>query len=342
LIGTTIYKLYEFVFHKLDIVVRHNNIMPIKYPNKEFRKLVEFINEGREDKSKKIYEDKKPREINWNAYTLSQIKEAKETLLFIKREVDKCEMPARKVGKPLTNPRSLAKAILICEALGFTERKAEGWLEIIGPSAGIHEKLDDRVIGNAYDKAEIAYILKQVFDRNKNSDGKLMGDGSGLETTRKQNYGLNISSTKEFLTSIVDSREIVQAFDFSGKDEGKAMFDLIEEIDGESIRLDSKYNNHKLISKIVELEIIPYVYPKKSNNINGDEAWREMYLEFFYDVIAWLTEYYQRVHCESFHSAFKRVYGILSKVRVHSKFVQVIARIILHNRARLSYFNRIK
>ena len=29
-----------------------------KYSNKEFRKLVEFINEGREDKSKKIYEDK--------------------------------------------------------------------------------------------------------------------------------------------------------------------------------------------------------------------------------------------------------------------------------------------
>ena len=237
--------------------------MPTKYPNKEFRKLVEFINEGRENKSKKIYEDKKPREINWNAYTLSQIKEAKDTLLFIKREVDKCEMPARKVGKPLTNPKSLAKAILICEALGFTERKAEGWLEIIGPSAGIYEKIDDRVIGNAYNKLEVAFILKQVFDRNKNSDGKLMGDGSGLETTRKQNYGLNIKSTKEFLTSIVDSREIVQAFDFSGKDEGKAMFDLIEEIDGESIRLDSKYNNHTLISKIVELKIIPYVYPKK-------------------------------------------------------------------------------
>ena len=84
-----------------------------KYSNKEFRKLVEFINEGREDKSKKIYEDKEPRKINWNAYTLSQIKEAKEILLFIKKEVDKCEMPSKKVGRPLTNPKVLAKAILI-------------------------------------------------------------------------------------------------------------------------------------------------------------------------------------------------------------------------------------
>ena len=312
-----------------------------KYSNKEFRKLVEFINEGREDKSKKIYEDKEPRKINWNAYTLSQIKEAKEILLFIKKEVDKCEMPSKKVGRPLTNPKVLAKAILICEALGFTERKAQGWIELLGPFAGIYEKLDDRVIGNAYNKSEVAYIFKQIFDRNKNSDGKLMGDGSGLETSRKQNYGLSRKSTKEFLTSIVDSREIVQAFDFSGEDECRAMHSLIEEVEGDSLRLDAGFNDRKLVREILENGMLPYVYPYKSNKINGSEAWREMYLEFFTDVISWLTEYYQRVHCESFHSAFKRVYGILSKVRVHSKFIQVSARIILHNRARLSYFNRI-
>ena len=311
------------------------------YPNKEFRELVEFINEAREDKGKKIYEDKEPREINWNAYTLSQINEAKEILLFIKKEVDRCEMPPKKVGRPLTNPKILAKAILICEALGFTERKAQGWLELLGPFAGIYEKLDDRVIGNAYNKSEVAYILKQIFERNKNSDGKLMGDGSGLETSRKQNYGLSRKSTKEFLTSIVDSREIVQAFDFSGEDECKAMHSLIKEVEGDSLRLDAGFNDRELIRKILENGMLPYVYPHKNNEINGSEAWREMYLEFFTDVISWLTEYYQRVHCESFHSAFKRVFGLLSKIRFHSKFVQVSARIILHNRARLSYFKRI-
>ena len=260
-----------------------------------------------------------------------QIKEAKEILLFIKKEVDKCEMPPKKVGRPLTNPRVLAKAILIYESLGFTERKAQGWLELLGPFVGIHEKLDDRVIGNAYNRLEVAYILKQIFDRNKSSDGKLMGDGSGLETSMKQNYGLNMTSTKEFLTSIADSREIVQAFDFSGEDEKDAMLDLIEQVDGESLRLDAGFNCRELVRKIAELGMLPYVYPYKTNNINGNEAWREMYIEFFTDVIAWLTEYYQRVHCESFHSAFKRVFGLLSKIRIHSKFIQVSARIILHN-----------
>ena len=290
----------------------------------------------------KFYEDKKPREINWNAYTLSQISDAKETLLFIKREVDKCQDPPRKVGKPITDPKILTKAVLICEALGFVERKAEGWLELIGPFVGINEKIDDRVIGNAYNKFEVAFILKQIFDRNKDSDGCLMGDGSGLETSRKQNYGLNRKSTKEFLTSIVDSREVVQAFDFSGIDECKAMHSLVKEVEGDSLRLDSGFNDRELVRKIVEKEIVPYVYPKKINRINGGNGWTDMYLEFFTDVIAWLTKYYQRVHCESFHSTFKRVYGIISKIRTHSKFVQVSARIILHNRARLSYFEKIK
>ena len=310
-------------------------------PNKEFRRLVQYSNEARKNKRIKFYEDKKPREINWNAYTLSQISYAKETLLFIKREVDKCILPKRKAGRP-SDYKALAKAILVCEALGFTERKAQGWLELLGSFIGIYEKLDDRVIGNAYNKPEVAYILKQIFDKNKNSNGKLMGDGSGLETSRKQNYGLNRKSTKEFLTSIIDSREIVQAFDFSGEDECKAMHSLIEEADGDSLRLDSGFVDRELVRKIFERGLIPYVYPRRSNNINGGKAWREMYLDFFVDVIAWLTEYYQRVHCESFHSAFKRVYGIVSKIKYHSKFVQVTARIILHNRARLSYFKRIK
>ena len=313
----------------------------MRYPNKQFRKLVEFINEGREDKSKKIYVDREPREINWVAYNLSQIENIKETISFINKEVDKCKCPSRKVGKPLTNPKLLCKAILICEAFGLTERNAQGFIEVFGTSIEIR-KLDDRVIGNAYNRQEVAYILKQIFDRNKNSDGILAGDGTGLETSRKQNYGLSRKSTKEFLTCIVDSREIVQAFDFSGKDECKAMHSLIEEVNGDSLRLDAGFNDRKLIRKIVKFEMLPYVYPKKNNKMNGDDSWREMYIEFMIDIINWLQEYYLRVHCESFHSAFKRVYGILTKTRYHSKFVQLISRIILHNRARLSYFKKIK
>jgi len=313
----------------------------MRYPNKKFRKLVEFINEGGEDKLKRIYVDRKPREIDWVAYNLSQLNNIKETIAFINREVDKCKNSPRKVGKPLTNPKLLCKSILICEAFGLTERDAQRFIEVSGFSIKI-KKLDDRVIGNAYSRPEVAYILKQIFDRNKDSDGILSGDGTGLETSRRQNYGDKKSSTKEFLTSIVDSREIVQAFDFSGEDECKAMHSLVEEVKGDSLRLDAGFNDRKLVRKIVEFGMLPYVYPKKINKMNGDDSWREMYIEFMVDIIHWLQEYYLRVQCESFHSAFKRVYGILTKTRHHSKFVQLIARIILHNRARSSYFKRIR
>jgi len=313
-----------------------------RYPNKQFRKLVTLINKEREEKPKeRLYECKEPKKIDWIAYNLSQINNIKEALSFIIKEVDKCNDLPRKVGKPIDG-KLYAKAVLVCELFGLTERNAQGFIDLFGSSIGISEKLDDRTIGNAYEKIEVAFILKQIFERNKNSNGDLMGDGTGLETSRKQNYGENKKSTKEFLTSIVDSREIVQAFDFSGKDEKDAMLDLIEQVEGEKLKLDAGFNCRELVKKIAEFGMLPYVYPYKSNDINGNEAWRDMYLEFFTDVIFWLQEYYMRVHCESFHSAFKRVFGIVRKTRPHSKFVQVTARIILHNRTRLSYFERMK
>lgn len=305
-------------------------------PNKKFRELVSFL------KEEKIYQDKKPRKINWAKYNLSQIEEAKETLIFIRDIVDECEyFPYKKVGRPLTDAKFLVKAILFSESQLLTERKAQGWLEILGPFLGIQEKLDDRVIGEAYNRPEVMYILKQLFEKVKKSDGILSGDGTGLETSRKQNYGEDKKSTKEFLTSIVDSREIVQAFDFSGEDECRAMHSLVEEVKGDSLRLDAGFVDRKLTAKIVDMGMIPYIYPKKSLKLNGNFAWKLMYLEFYMDVIQWLAEYHQRSHCESFHSSFKRIYGLIRKIRGGCKLAQITARIILHNRKRLSYFNKL-
>src|SRR3989344_1561811 len=312
-----------------------------KLPNEKFRKLVKFVNEGREDKTKKIYEDKESRKVNWKAYNFSQINNIKESLIFINEEVERCFLPPRKVGKPF-DIKLYTKIVLLCEMFGLTERNAQGFIEVFGRIAGIYEKIDDRVIGNAYNKKEVAFLLKQVFEKSKTSDRILSGDGSGLETSRRQNYGKDKTTIKEFLTSIVDSREIVQAFDFSGQDECMVMHSLIKEVKGDSLRLDAGFNDRELVRKIVEQGMLPYVYPHKNNILNGSDAWKEMYFEFMIDVIEWLQEYYLRVHSESFHSSFKRVFGIVRKVRGHSKFIQVMARIILHNRARLSYFNRIK
>ena len=306
-----------------------------KLPNQEFRQLVSLLRE------KDFYEHEEPRAIHWPEYNLSQIKEAEGTLRFIRKSVDEANILTLKgkAGKPLTNPKSLAKAVLACEALGLTERNAQGWLSILGPFLGISEDIDDRTIGDAYDKVEVIFILKQIFEKTKDSDGRLSGDGTGLETSRKQNYE---SSKKvgHYMTSIVDSRDIVQAFDIY-EQECKAMHKLIEDVYGNSLRLDAGFNDRELVKKIAKRGIVPYVFPRRNNNLNGSVAWKSMYMDLFIDVMSWLTEYHQRSHSESFHSSFKTRYGIITKRRLTSILSQVTARIILHNRRRLDYFSRI-
>jgi len=227
----------------------------------------------------------------------------------------------------------------VCEFLDFTEREAEGWLDIIGPFIGVYQHLDDRVIGEAYDNPEVVYIIKQVFETSRNSDGRLSGDGTGIETSRKQNYE-TAKKTGEFMTSIVDSREIVQAFDLE-KEEGAAMHDLITQVKGASLRLDAGFVDRKLVKAIQALGMTPYVFPKKNLKLNGSPAWKKMYLELFYDVMQWLKEYHQRSHAESFHSSFKRKNSIVRKRRRLCILSQITARIILHNRRKLAYFNRL-
>lgn len=304
-----------------------------KLPNKEFRAMVPLLRE------KGFYEYEEKRPISWPEYNLSQIEDAYETLKFIRDSVDQTEYLKikGKIGRPLTNPKSLAKAILLCEELGLTERSAQGWLKIIGPFLGIREELDDRTIGEAYDKLEVIHILKQVFDDNKTSDGILSGDGTGLETSRKQNYEEN-KRYGTYMTSIVDSQEVVQVFDISGKQECQVMHELIKDVQGNSLRLDAGFNDRNLVQEIAELGMKPYVFPKKYNNLNGRVAWQTMYLELYYDVMQWLIEYHQRSHSESFHSSYKGKNKMLMKRRPMCQLSQTTARIILHNRRRISYF----
>ncbi|HDK42046.1 MAG TPA: hypothetical protein ENG87_01600 [Candidatus Pacearchaeota archaeon] len=311
----------------------------VKHPNVQFRKLVKDIRNPK--KKKKLYLAQEQRKISWSEYTLSKINDIKSILLFIKKSVDQIfiDEDFYKVGRPSINPKYLVKAILFCEAIGLPERQAQGWLEIMGPFIGIYGGLDDRVIGKAYENPEVIKILKEIFERNKSSDGVLGGDGTGLERSRKDNY----ESTKkkkagQYMTSIVDSREIVQAFDISGTQECQIMHQLIKNVDGDSLRLDAGFNDRKLVWEISQLGMTPYIFPKCNNNINGDIYWQKMYLTFYYDTINWLISYHQRSHTESFHSSFKRTFGIVTKLKFCSKFSQICARIIIHNHRRLNYF----
>jgi len=307
----------------------------MKVINREFRRLVPKLRE------KGFYKSQEKRVIEWKYYTLSQINEVK-LLDKIKSLVDTFDArKAKSFGRPSTNPKDLAKAILVAELLGLPERQAQGWVNLLASKVGINSFLDDRTIGRAYNRLEVLEILKYIFEKTKTSDGKLMGDGTGLETTRKQNYETEKKKTENYLVSIVDSREIVQAFDLNNK-ECPTMHSLIQEVKGNSLCLDAGFVDRELTRKIYELGMKPFIFPKKNINLNGSIYWKSMFLDLFYKTQEWLKEYHQRSHTESFHSSFKRKNKPLMKFNSFSKLVQLTARIIIHNLRKQNYYSRLE
>ena len=132
-----------------------------KHPNQQFRKLVVDVR----NKNFK-YPEQENRKTHWQNYNLSKINDIKSILVFIRKSVDSIFIVEDfdKVDRFSVNPRYLAKAILFCEAVGIPERQAQGWLEIMGLFMGIPEKLDDRVIGKAYENPEVIRILRKIFE----------------------------------------------------------------------------------------------------------------------------------------------------------------------------------
>jgi len=305
--------------------------MKKRLPNVEFRKLVPKLRE------KGFYKSQEKRQINWKKYNQSQTEEALILLPKINELVDSCEVKKlSNKGRRGINPKILAKVILLSEILHFTERQSQSWINILASNISLTSKLDDRTIGRAYNSLEVQYLLKQVFEKTKYSDGILSGDGTGLETSRKQNYESD-KLTNEYFTSIVDSREIVQAFEMSRK-EKQVMKNIIEEVKGNSLRLDAGFVDRELTRKIAELGMKPFIFPKKHLDLNWGLAWKTMYLELLFNTQEWLREYHQRSHCESFHSSLKRKNKPILKNNFISRLTQLTARIIIHNLRKLSYY----
>jgi transposase len=303
--------------------------------NREFRRLVPKLRE------KGFYKSQEKRSIKWKEYTLSQISEVK-LLDKITLLVDSFDaIKTKSFGRPLTAPKDLTKAILVAELLGLPERQAQGWINLLASKVGINSFLDDRTIGRGYSRLEVLEILKYVFEKTITSNGILLGDGTGLETTRKQNYETEKNKTENYLVSIVDSREIVQAFEINNS-ECPTMHSLIKNIKGDILCLDAGFVDRELTRKISELGIKPFIFPKKNLDLNGSVHWKKMFLELFYDTQNWLKKYHQRSHAESFHSSFKRKNKPLMKFNSLSKLMQLTARIIIHNLRKQDYYSRLE
>lgn len=310
------------------------------------KKLKEAIKLAR---TKGFYQGNVHKKIDWSVYTLNQIDDILDTIDFINMSIDKInwDLPKGKVGRPPINPKKLAKAILFIELLGIPERKAEGWMKLLKHHLNISENLDDRVLGKAYANEDVRYILKKVFESNREHNGIFCGDGSGLEQSRKENY----ESTKKkglYITTIVDSNQIVQEFSLDSKQECQLMHDLVIELRNrlnknpqiqQKLTLDAGFVDRKLTQLISNSNIKPFIFPKKNLTFKakGSLAWKKMLNEFISNIQNWLKEYHIRSNVESFFSSLKRIFGIITKRTPNSIYVQVLCRIIHNNRRKLNY-----
>ena len=107
------------------------------------------------------------------------------------------------------------------------------------------------------------------------------------------------------------------------------------------LTLDAGFVDRKLVQLINDCGMTPYVFPKKNLTLKSKScpAWKQMWIKLLKATQTWLKEYHVRSHSESFHSSFKRIFGIITKVTDDAVYTQVLCRVIHNNRRKLNYFS---
>lgn len=119
------------------------------------RILNELIDDLRNKEFK--YEPKKEEEIDWSAYNLSKIHEAKFFLTFVKEAVDGAQIQLSKnegPGRPQSDAYDLAKILLMKEYFPVADRQAEGLAFLCKERLGLKNVHSASTICRAYSNSD--------------------------------------------------------------------------------------------------------------------------------------------------------------------------------------------
>ena len=143
------------------------------------------------------YQSKGKEKIDWESYDYAQIHEIDDMLHTIKDMVDlACMRLAIEVkpacrGRPPVYPGDKAKAILVQQYFGTSNRVTNGLLILFKEKLGIKE-FSYKTIERAYDDRDVERILQEVFEITQEpvlkEEHNFSTDGTGLPTSLKQNY----------------------------------------------------------------------------------------------------------------------------------------------------------
>lgn len=322
------------------------------------RELDDIIGQLRNDEFKY-----KPKEevnnVDWMSYTEAQINEINDYLLLVKKLVDEAAGDAKcqGVGRPPKSAADKAKAILIQQYFGASNRFTAGLVRLFREKLGIEEDLSYKCIERAYENQEVVLILKRVFDMTNepvsDKETKFSIDGTGLPRTIKQNW-VNDKGDPEkrkgydMLIGMVGTKH--KLFTAVQIEEGPAgespFFQPLLNHTAErynTINLvcaDSAYLSRNNCKAVGTAGGIPRIYPKRGIKINkrGSKEWTNMLTALTRNPQKWLEDYHHRSISETCNSTVKQrsTKPIARKITTRRE-TEAFTRVCNYNIRRLAY-----
>jgi transposase len=335
--------------------------------NRKQRELNRLI---REVKSRRFpYEPREEREIDWSKYDQAQLNEINDMLLAIRDAVEAAalrlgaENRRNSRGRPPHPAADLAKAVLMQQYFGVSNRVATGLVLLFKEKMRIGHVFSYKTIERAYENPEVAAILDEVLKLSQESvrdlEHSFAADGSGLPTSIKQNWDRDREDEElcrkyEKLIAMVGTTygviSAVELPDNPAAHEAPFLPGLLSSTTGaysrvDLVSLDEAYLSRRNCELIASFGATPRISPKQGITLKrmGSWAWAEMLLSFIEDPQAWLREYHLRSVSESMFSAFKRSFAkpLMKRIRKRRK-LEAFVRVCAYNLKRLCYLRYLK
>jgi transposase len=362
------------IIRLIYVTVKFINV-PVSVSAVNSRKLLKKLLESIECEEY-TYEPKEKKRIDWTSYDHAQIHEIDDMLRAIKNMVDLACMrlsiavkpPCR--GRPPIYPGDKAKAILMQQYFGTSNRVTEGFMILFKEKLGI-EEFSYKTVERAYDDLDVRRILCEVSQITQEpvSDKEhiFSSDGTGLPTSIKQNYEREKREKRKekennhekkkkkcihgFEQAIITAGiqyKMIASFIITENPyaaEGPYLEEALSTVQENysHIRMmlgDAAYLSRKNTSVVAAAGAIPRFYPKKNVTLRakGSPAWKKMLYQFIKDPQSWLRQYHQRSISESVNSAFMRMFEKKLTRRIRSRRItESIARACDYNIKRCSY-----
>ena len=327
---------------------------------KKFDKLMEKM---KNDEFK--YTPKEEKEIDWAKYDKAQINEINNTLLLIRDMVDEAcrrlkieEVPKKKDrGRPSKPPGDLAKAVLMQQYFGVSNRVTEGLVNLFREKMEIRSRFSYKAIERAYEIPEVTLILQEVFKIAQEPIGDkehiFSIDGSGVPTSTKQNWENDkkkgeTKGYEKMIAMVGNQYKMISSVIFTENPEANEspyleplVLETAEKYDEvDLVTADAGYISRVNCDIIARIGAVPRIYPKRGITLRqkGSKAWTDMLLSFINDPQKWLEEYHSRSISETANSTYKRDFPVpLRRIMNVRRKQEAFARVCDYNLKRRCY-----